>query len=156
MERRTWSPKHHETYANRRWYIVDAEGKTLGRLASVVAATLRGKNKPTFSPHMDMGDFVIVVNADKVVLTGKKETQKLYYRHSQYPGGLKRTSVRDVRQRFPTRIIESAVRGMLPRTVLGEQQLRKLKLYAGPSHPHESQQPTPLDVMDADDARHSA
>jgi len=156
MERRTWSPKQHETHADRKWFIVDAEGKTLGRLASVVASILRGKTKPTFSPHMDMGDFVIVVNAEKVVVTGKKETQKFYYRHSNYPGGLKRQSVREVRQRYPTRLIESAVRGMLPRNVLGEQQLRKLKIYAGPSHPHASQQPVPLDVSGSGAARHSA
>lgn len=146
VERRTWSPKGAEAHQNRQWFIVDAEGKTLGRLASVVAATIRGKNKPTFSPHMDMGDFVIVVNADKVVLTGKKETQKFYYRHSQYPGGLSKRSVRQVRQAHPTRIIESAVRGMLPKNTLGEQQLKKLKIYAGPSHPHEAQQPTTLDL----------
>ena len=146
MERRTWSPKHHETHAGRRWYVVDAEGKTLGRLASVVAQTLRGKNKATYSPHMDVGDFVIVINAEKVVLTGQKERQKFYYRHSGYPGGMKQASVRDVRQRHPERIIESAVRGMLPRNVLGEQQLRKLKVYVGPSHPHASQQPARLDV----------
>ena len=146
MERRTWSPKQHESLAGRRWYVVDAEGQTLGRLASAVAQTLRGKNKATYSPHMDVGDFVIVVNAEKVVLTGNKETQKYYYRHSNYPGGLKRVSVRDVRQRHPTRIVEAAVRGMLPRNVLGEQQLRKLKVYVGPTHPHASQQPVPLDV----------
>jgi large subunit ribosomal protein L13 len=146
MERRTWSPKKVESHTNRSWFVVDAEGKTLGRLASVVAATLRGKNKATYTPHMDMGDFVIVVNAEKVVLTGKKETQKFYYRHSNFPGGLKRRSVREVRQQHPARIIESAVRGMLPRTVLGEQQLRKLKVFAGPSHPHASQQPQELDV----------
>lgn len=156
MERRTWSPKRHETHEDRRWFVVDAEGKTLGRLASVIAATLRGKNKPTFTPHMDMGDFVIVVNAEKVVLTGKKETQKIYYRHSQYPGGLKRRTVREVRQRHPTRLIESAVRGMLPRNVLGEQQIRKLKIYAGASHPHESQQPTALDLVGSGALRHSA
>ena len=146
VERRTWSPKGSEAHQNRQWFIVDAEGKTLGRLASVVAATIRGKNKPTFSPHMDMGDFVIVVNADKVVLTGKKETQKFYYRHSQYPGGLTKRSVRQVRQSHPTRIVESAVRGMLPKNTLGEQQLRKLKVYAGPSHPHEAQQPVSLEL----------
>ena len=146
VERRTWSPKGSEAHQNRQWFIVDAEGKTLGRLASVVAATIRGKNKPTFSPHMDMGDFVIVVNADKVVLTGKKETQKFYYRHSQYPGGLTKRSVRQVRQSHPTRIVESAVRGMLPKNTLGEQQLRKLKVYAGPSHPHEAQQPVTMEL----------
>ncbi len=146
VERRTWSPKGSEAHQNRQWFIVDAEGKTLGRLASVVAATIRGKNKPTFSPHMDMGDFVIVVNADKVVLTGKKETQKFYYRHSQYPGGLTKRSVRQVRQSHPTRIVESAVRGMLPKNTLGEQQLRKLKVYAGPTHPHEAQQPVAIEL----------
>ena len=131
----------------RRWYVVDAEGKTLGRLASVIAATLRGKTKPTYTPHADMGDFVIVVNAEKIALTGKKETQKLYSRHSGYPGGLRQRSVREVRARHPERIIQSAVRGMLPHNVLGEQQFRKLKVYAGPEHPHSSQQPEmlPLD-----------
>ncbi len=144
MERRTWSPKGHEAHLDRTWYIVDAEGKTLGRIASLVAHAIRGKNKPTFSPHMDMGDFVIVVNAEKVVLTGKKETQKFYYRHSGYPGGFRKTSVRDTRRRHPTRIVEAAVRGMLPKNALGEQQLKKLKVYAGPTHPHASQQPRPL------------
>jgi len=146
MERRTWSPKHGDLQTGKRWYIFDAEGKTLGRLASVIAATLRGKTKPTFSPHADMGDFVIVVNAEKVVLTGKKETQKLYTRHSGYPGGLRRRSVREVRGSHPERIIQSAVRGMLPKNVLGEAQLRKLKVYAGPDHPHATQQPTMLAV----------
>ena len=128
----------------KRWYIVDAEGKTLGRLATVIASTLRGKRKPSYTPHADMGDFVIVINAEKVVLTGKKETQKLYYRHSGYPGGLRQRSVREVRARHPERLIQSAVRGMLPRTALGERQLRKLKVYAGPAHPHATQQPEPL------------
>lgn len=146
MERRTWTPKGHEPHLDRQWYIVDAEGKTLGRVATVVAQALRGKSKPTYSPHMDMGDFVVVVNADKVVLTGKKETQKFYYWHSGYPGGLKRISVRDTRRSHPTRILEHAIRGMLPKTALGEQQMRKLKIYAGSSHPHASQQPTPLDA----------
>ena len=142
MERRTYSPKQGE--AKRDWYIVDAEGKTLGRLASVIASTLRGKNKPTFAPHMDMGDFVIVVNAEKIRVTGKKETQKHYYRHSQYPGGFKATALRDVRAAHPERIIESAVRGMLPHNVLGEQQFKKLKIFTGPSHPHEAQKPKEL------------
>lgn len=144
MERRTWSPKLSEQNAGKRWFIVDAEGKTLGRLASVIAATLRGKTKPTFSPHADMGDFVIVVNAEKVELTGKKETDKFYTRHSGYPGGLRRRSVREVRAKHPERLIQSAVRGMLPRNVLGEQQLRKLKVYSGPDHPHAAQQPEAL------------
>lgn len=146
MERRTWSPKLADLSSGKRWYVVDAEGQTLGRIASVIAATLRGKTKPTFTPHADMGDFVIVVNAEKVVLTGKKETQKLYSRHSGYPGGLRRRSVREVRAAHPERIIQSAVRGMLPGNVLGESQLRKLKVYAGPSHPHATQQPETLIV----------
>jgi large subunit ribosomal protein L13 len=146
MERRTWSPKQADLEIGKRWYIVDAEGKTLGRLASVIAATLRGKMKPTFSPHADMGDYVVVVNAEKVALTGKKETQKLYSRHSGYPGGLRRRSVREVRATHPERIIESAVRGMLPRNVLGERQLRKLKVYAGPDHPHATQRPEQLQL----------
>lgn len=156
MERRTYSPKQAETHVDRHWFVVDAEGKTLGRLASVVAQSLRGKTKPTYASHMDMGDFVIVVNADKVVVTGKKETQKFYYRHSNYPGGFKQVSVRQMRQTHPERIIEAAVRGMLPRTVLGERQLRKLKIYAGPTHPHASQQPRPLDVEASGATRHSA
>jgi large subunit ribosomal protein L13 len=110
----------------------------------VIAATLRGKTKPSYTPHADMGDFVIVVNAEKVVLTGKKETQKLYSHHSGYPGGLRRRSVREVRASHPERIIENAVRGMLPGNVLGRRQFRKLKVYAGPDHPHATQQPEAL------------
>lgn len=144
MERRTWSPKKGE--ATRQWFVVDAEGKTLGRLASVIAQTLRGKTKPTYSPHMDMGDCVIVVNAEKIAVTGKKETDKYYYRHSGYPGGFKAIRLRDVRAKHPERILESAVRGMLPRNVLGEQQLKKLKIYAGPNHPHAGSRPTDLVV----------
>ncbi len=144
MERRTWSPRQADLNTGRRWYVVDAEGTTLGRLASVIASTLRGKTKPTYTPHADMGDYVIVVNAEKVVLTGKKETQKLYSRHSGYPGGLRRRSVREVRASHPERIVQSAVRGMLPKNVLGEQQLRKLKVYAGPDHPHTMQRPEAL------------
>ena len=146
MERRTWSPKMADLSTGKRWYVVDAEGKTLGRLASVIAATLRGKTKPTFTPHADMGDFVIVVNAEKVVLTGKKETQKLYSRHSGYPGGLRQRSVRETRATFPERILENAVRGMLPRNALGEKQFKKLRVYAGPDHPHATQQPEPLSL----------
>jgi large subunit ribosomal protein L13 len=142
MERRTFSPKRADVH--REWYVIDAEGKTLGRVATAIARMLRGKHKPTFAPHVDMGDFVIVVNAEKIEVTGKKETQKIYYRHSQYPGGLKKTALRDVRARHPERIIESAVRGMLPHNVLGEQQFKKLKVYTGPSHPHASQQPKEL------------
>ena len=156
MERRTYSPKQADTHASRRWFVVDAEGKTLGRLASVIAQAIRGKNKPVYAPHLDMGDFVVVVNAEKVIVTGNKETQKHYYRHSNYPGGLRAISVRDVRKTHPERIIENAVRGMLPRTALGEQQLRKLKIYVGPDHPHASQQPQPLSIGNAGATRHSA
>jgi large subunit ribosomal protein L13 len=157
VERRTWSPKGHEAHLNKKWFIVDAEGKTLGRLASIVAATLRGKNKPTYSPHMDMGDFVIVINASKVVLTGKKETQKHYYRHSGFPGGFRQTSVKDTRKTYPERIVENAVRGMLPKTTLGAQQLSKLKVYGGPSHPHASQQPEAIvDVLETAGANRHA
>lgn len=144
MERRTFSPKQGDI--SREWFIVDAEGKTLGRLASTIAAVLRGKTKPTYAPHMDMGDFVIVVNADKIEVTGKKELQKNYYRHSNYPGGLKTISLRDMRRTHPDRILQNAVKGMLPRNSLGEQQLKKLKIYAGPNHPHASQQPKELAV----------
>jgi large subunit ribosomal protein L13 len=144
MERRTWSPKLADTLTGKRWYIVDAEGQTLGRLASVIAATLRGKTKPTFAPHMDMGDYVIVINAEKVAVTGKKEIQKEYFSHSGYPGGLRRRNLKEVRAAHPERIIEGAVRGMLPKNVLGEQQLRKLKVYVGPEHPHAQQKPESL------------
>lgn len=144
MERRTWSPKGVESQVGKKWYVVDAEGQTLGRIATVIASTLRGKDKPTYAPHLDMGDFVVVINAEKVALTGKKETQKMYYRHSNYPGGLKQRSVRQVRETFPERIIESAVRGMLPRTILGEKQFKKLKVYRGSTHPHQSQAPEPM------------
>jgi len=130
----------------RKWYVVDAEGKTLGRLSSTVAAMLRGKNKPGYAPHVDTGDFVVVINAEKVVVTGNKETQKFYYRHSGYPGGLSAVSLKQMRQRHPERIIEAAVRGMLPKNVLGEQQLKKLKVYAGPKHPHAAQNPAELPV----------
>jgi large subunit ribosomal protein L13 len=142
VDRRTYSPKAGDI--QREWFIVDADGMTLGRLASVIARTLRGKNKPIYAPHMDTGDFVIVINAEKIKVTGGKETEKFYYRHSGYPGGLKAVMLRDMRARFPDRIIKSAVRGMLPRTTLGELQLSKLKVYAGADHPHAAQQPKPL------------
>jgi large subunit ribosomal protein L13 len=144
MERRTFSPKSADI--SRDWHVVDAEGKTLGRLATVIAATLRGKTKPSYAAHVDMGDFVIVVNADKIRVTGNKETDKVYHRHSGYPGGLKSVALKDMRQRHPERIIEAAVRGMLPKTTLGENQFKKLKVYAGPSHPHAAQQPKELAV----------
>lgn len=149
MERRSYSAKAGDI--ERAWYVVDAEGKTLGRLATTIAATLRGKHKAIYTPHMDTGDFVIVVNAGKVRVTGDKDRQKKYYRHSNYPGGLKVTTLRDMRQRHPERILEAAVRGMLPRTTLGRQQLKKLKLYAGTEHPHAAQQPIKLTVDDTAD-----
>lgn len=150
MERRTYSAKASDV--TRKWFVVDAEGKTLGRLASAIAATLRGKNKPIYTPHIDTGDFVIVLNAGKVKVTGDKEVQKFYYRHSNYPGGLKTTSLKDMRARHPERIIENAVRGMLPANTLGKAQLRKLKIYEGAEHPHAAQNPEVL-VLDDTAAR---
>ncbi|MBE3576756.1 MAG: 50S ribosomal protein L13 [Limnochordales bacterium] len=130
----------------RKWYVVDASGKTLGRLASRVASILRGKHKPVFTPHVDTGDFVIVVNADKVVLTGKKLDKKIYYRHTGHPGGIKSQTAREMLRRHPERVIWLAVRRMLPNTTLGRKQLRKLKVYAGPQHPHQAQKPEVLPV----------
>lgn len=123
------------------WYVIDAAGKTLGRLATEAASLIRGKHKPTFTPHVDTGDFVIVINADKVVLTGKKLDKKMYYRHSGYPGGLKTTSAREMINTKPERVIEFAVHGMLPKSKLGNQMKTKLKVYAGAEHPHQAQQP---------------
>lgn len=130
----------------RKWYVVDAEGKTLGRLASEIARLLRGKNKPQYTPHVDTGDFVVVVNADRVSVTGRKAEQKLYRRHTGYPGGLRETSYEQMMARKPTEILRKAVYGMMPKTRLGRQQFRKLKIYAGPDHPHEAQRPEPYEV----------
>jgi len=130
----------------RRWFVVDAEGQTLGRLATRVATILRGKHKPTFSPHLDMGDFVIVVNADKIRLTGQKMGDKMYYRYSGYKGGLTEMSWAELMARHPTRAVQHAVKGMLPRNRLGRALIRKLKVYAGPEHPHEAQQPQKLEL----------
>ena len=130
----------------RKWLLVDADGVTLGRLATKVAMILRGKDKPQFTPHTDTGDFVVVVNADKVVLTGNKAAAKRYYRHSGYLGGLKSESYAEAMERHPERVIEHAVKGMLPKTTLGRQQLRKLKVYAGPEHPHQAQNPVKIDL----------
>jgi large subunit ribosomal protein L13 len=130
----------------RSWYVVDARGQTLGRLATQVAHMLRGKHKPIYSPSVDVGDYVIVVNADKVHVTGRKLDQKMYYRHTGYPGGLRQITLRNLLQKHPTRVIEHAVRGMLPKNRLGRQMLKKLKVYAGPDHPHEAQQPERLDL----------
>jgi len=131
---------------DRRWYVVDAEGKTLGRLASQVASILRGKNKPIFTPFLDTGDHVIIVNAEKIVVTGRKMDKKLYYHHSGYPGGMKVTNFRKMMQIKPERAVERAVRGMLPHNRLGRAMGRKLKVYAGPAHPHEAQQPVALEL----------
>jgi large subunit ribosomal protein L13 len=129
----------------RDWYVVDAENQTLGRLAARIAPILKGKHKPTYTPHLDCGDFVIVVNADKVRVTGRKLDQKYYYRYSGYPGGLKSISLRDQLARHPERVIEAAVKGMLPKNSLGRQMFKKLKVYAGDAHPHQAQQPKPLE-----------
>lgn len=129
---------------NREWYLVDAEGQTLGRLASEIAQVLRGKHKPIYAPHLDTGDYVIVINAEKVHVTGKKLDQKIYHRHSGYPGGLKSITLREQLKRHPSRVIRSAVKGMLPHNRLGRATIRKLKVYAGDAHPHQAQQPKPL------------
>lgn len=130
----------------RKWLVVDAEGKVLGRMASQVATILRGKHKPFFTPHVDCGDFVIVVNADKVRLTGKKLLNKSYYFHSNYPGGLKTVQAGKLLEKRPVRMVELAVRRMLPKTKLGRAMFKKLKVYASPDHPHEAQQPEPLEI----------
>lgn len=130
----------------RDWYVIDAQGLTLGRLASRAAVILRGKHKPSFTPHVDCGDYVIVVNAEKIHVTGQKMTQKSYYRHSGYLGGLKQVTLRDQLQTYPNRVLEAAVRGMLPKNRLGRRMFKKLKVYAGPSHPHEAQQPKPMEL----------
>lgn len=135
-----------EQDVKRDWYVIDAQGQTLGRLATRTATILRGKHKPDFTPHVDCGDYVIIVNADKVHVTGQKMTQKRYYRHSGYLGGLKEVSLRDQLQTFPNRVLEAAVRGMLPKNRLGRRLFKKLKVYAGPDHPHQAQQPKSLDL----------
>ena len=132
------------TTIKRNWFLVDAEGQTLGRLASEIANVLRGKNKPSFTPHLDTGDFVIVVNAEKIEVSGKKASQKLYRRHSGRPGGMKIEKFETLRERIPERIIEQAVKGMLPHNSLGRQQFRKLKVYKGSEHPHDAQNPVLL------------
>ena len=140
----------HKTYmakpgeVRQEWYVVDATDKVLGRLSTEIARVLRGKHKPEYTPHVDVGDFVIVVNAEKVKVTGRKLDQKNYYRHTGYPGGLRSITLRRQLEKFPERVIEAAVKGMLPRGPLGRQMFKKLKVYAGPNHPHEAQQPKPL------------
>jgi large subunit ribosomal protein L13 len=141
---KTWNAKKGEV--ERRWYLVDADGQNLGRLATRIADTLRGKQKPQYTPHVDTGDFVVVVNAEKVAVTGQKLDQKRYYRHSGYPGGIRSRTLREQLERQPTEVLRTAVKGMLPKNRLARQQLGKLKIYAGPDHPHEAQAPQPLKV----------
>jgi large subunit ribosomal protein L13 len=141
---RTYTPKAGD--AKRQWLVIDATDVVLGRLASQVAVLLRGKHKPTFAPHVDMGDFVVVVNADKVALTGAKLEQKRAYRHSGYPGGLKSRTYAEMLDKHPAKAVEKAVRGMLPKNSIGRAQLSKLKVYAGPDHPHQAQQPQPYEI----------
>jgi large subunit ribosomal protein L13 len=136
---KTFVPPHDTVERN--WHVIDAEGQRLGRLATEIATILRGKNKPNFTPNMDTGDFVIVVNADKVVVTGRKDSQKLYRRHSGRPGGMKTETFAQLQARIPERIVEQAVKGMLPKNSLGRKQFTKLKVYAGPEHPHQAQNP---------------
>ena len=130
----------------REWYVIDAEGKILGRLASEIAKILKGKHKPIYTPHIDSGDYVIVINADKVRVTGKKLEQKIYYRHSGYPGGLKGICLAEQLKKHPTRVLKAAVRGMLPKNRLGRAMIKKLKIYASDSHPHQAQQPKVLEI----------
>ena len=139
---KTYSAKPKEI--EQRWFVVDAEGQTLGRLATRIADTLRGKRKPQYTPHVDTGDFVVVVNAEKIAVTGKKLEQKRYYRHSGYPGGLRSRTLAEQLERRPTEVIRTAVKGMLPRNRLARRQITKLKVYTGPDHPHEAQNPQPL------------
>jgi large subunit ribosomal protein L13 len=140
---KTFTPRPSDI--DRAWWVVDAEGLPLGRLASEVAQMLRGKHKPTYAPHMDLGDFIVVINAEKVAVTGAKATQKQYYRHSGFPGGLRSQNFERMQETFPERIIEQAVKGMLPKNRLGRQMARKLKVYAGTDHPHAAQDPQPLE-----------
>ena len=144
---RTYSPKVGEV--ERDWYLVDVADLVLGRVSTAIARILTGKNKPSYAPHVDTGDFVVVVNADKVRLTGRKEEQKIYYRHSGKPGSLKQETAAQLRQRQPTRILQKAVRGMMPKNRIGRHQLKKLKVYAGAEHPHGAQQPRTFEVSDA-------
>ena len=141
---RTYSPKGNDI--TRQWHVIDASDVVLGRLASQAAVLLRGKHKPIFAPHVDTGDFVIVINADMVALSGNKLEQKRAYRHSGYPGGMRSRSYGELMEKHPERVVEKAIRGMLPKNSLGRQTLRKLKVYAGPNHPHPAQQPVPFEI----------
>ena len=139
MKIKTYTPKPEDI--QREWFVIDAKDQNLGRLATQIAVLLRGKHKPMFSPHMDVGDFVIVLNCDKIVVTGNKLEEKMYYRHSQYPGGLKSRTLKELLAKFPERVIQEAVKGMLPHNKLGRKMIKKLKIYTGDSHPHQAQQP---------------
>jgi len=139
MKIKTYTPKPEDI--QREWFVIDAKDQNLGRLATQIAVLLRGKHKPMFSPHMDVGDFVIVLNCDKIVVTGNKLEEKTYYRHSQYPGGLKSRTLKELLDKFPERVIQEAVKGMLPHNKLGRKMIKKLKIYTGDSHPHQAQQP---------------
>ncbi len=141
---KTFSAKAEEI--NREWFLVDAEGKTLGRMASEIALRLRGKHKPEFTPHVDTGDYIVVINADKVAVTGNKLNDKLYHHHTGYVGNLKSIKLKDMLAKQPERVIEKAVKGMLPKNTLGRQMYRKLKVYAGSAHPHEAQEPKALEI----------
>lgn len=141
---KTYSVKKEDT--QRKWHVIDAKDLVLGRLATLVSHTLRGKGKPEYTPHVDNGDFVIIVNAEKVQVTGKKLDNKFYYRHSGYPGGIKGKSLRKMQEQKPEEVIHKAVKGMMPRNRLGRAMLKKLKVYAGPEHPHQAQQPLPLEI----------
>ena len=143
---RTFTPNQESAQADRTWHVIDATDVVLGRLASQTASLLRGKHKPTFAPHIDTGDFVIIINADKVALTGAKLEKKKAYRHSGFPGGLTSTSYTELMAKDPEKAVEKAIRGMLPKNSLGRQQLTKLKVYAGAEHPHSAQQPTPYTI----------
>uniref|UniRef100_A0A7C4RW82 Large ribosomal subunit protein uL13 n=1 Tax=Fervidobacterium thailandense TaxID=1008305 RepID=A0A7C4RW82_9BACT len=135
------------TNVERKWYLVDATDKPLGRLATRIALLLQGKNEPTWTPHIDSGNFVVVINADKVKLTGKKMTQKVYYHHSGYPGGLKSKTAKQILETHPERLIELAVKRMLPKTIIGRHQFKRLKVYAGPEHPHQAQKPEKVELL---------
>ena len=141
---KTYTPKPQDI--DRKWWIVDAEGQTLGRLASKVAPIIRGKHKPTYAPNIDVGDYVIIINCDKIVVTGNKMEEKMYYRHSLYPGGLSEINLKDNLKRFPDRPLREAIKGMLPKGALGHQMIGKLKVYAGTEHPHAAQKPNVLEL----------
>ncbi len=145
---KTYIPNYEKLHSERKWYVVDVAGKTLGRQAAQIAAILRGKHKPEYTPFFDCGDYVVVINAEKIELTGKKWKQKIYYRHSGYPGGLKETPAEKMREKNPERMIKLAVKRMLPKGALGKKMLKKLKVYRGPEHPHQAQNPEPLELKE--------